>query len=66
MIRTVPNETINLLRPTLRGDKESFHPKMTEELENAILWFLITCAIRRERRHEEQHMTMLVHTRLAP
>lgn len=62
MIRTVPDETINLLRPALRGDKESFHPKMTEELENAILWFLITCAIRRERCHEDQHMTMLVHT----
>lgn len=62
MIRNVPDATLNHLRPVRRSEKDSFHPQMTEELENALLWFLITCAIRRERAQSDQHMTMLVHT----
>lgn len=62
MIRNVPTENLNLLRPARAGDKDSFHPQMTEELEKAILWFLISCAIRRARGQADKHMTMLVHT----
>lgn len=62
MIRIVPTEKLNLLRPARAGDKDTFHPQMTEELEKAILWFLISCAIRRARGHQDEHMTMLVHT----
>lgn len=62
MIRNVPAEKLNLLRPARAGDKDTFHPQMTEELEKAILWFLISCAIRRTRNQEDKHMTMLVHT----
>lgn len=62
MIRNVPDDTLNLLRPIRRSEKDNFQPQMTEELENAILWFLITCAIRRARAQSNQHMTMLVHT----
>lgn len=62
MIRKIPDEKLNLLRPARLGDKDMFHPQMVDELENAILWFLITCAIRRARGQSNQHMTMLVHT----
>ncbi|RKT75898.1 Z1 domain-containing protein [Rahnella aquatilis] len=62
MIRNVPEETLDLLRPARRGDKDEFYPQLTKELESSILWFLITCAIRRERGHIDKHMTMLVHT----
>lgn len=62
MIRNVPDDTLDLLRPVRRGDKDEFYPQLTKELENSILWFLISCAIRRERGHIDKHMTMLVHT----
>lgn len=62
MIRNVPTEKLNLLRPARAGDKDTFHPQLTEELEKATLWFLISCAIRRARGQQDKHMTMLVHT----
>lgn len=62
MIRNVPTEKLTLLRPSRAGDKDSFHPQMTEELEKAILWFLLSCVIRRARGQADMHMTMLVHT----
>ncbi|MDU9041951.1 Z1 domain-containing protein [Pseudomonas corrugata] len=60
MIRQVPDE--NRLRPARTSEKDSFYPQMTEELEKAVLWFLLSCAIRRARGQQDQHMTMLVHT----
>lgn len=62
MIRNVPKEKLNQLRPARASDKDTFGPKMTAELEEAVLWFLISCAIRRMRGQQEKHMTMLVHT----
>ncbi|UVE19412.1 Z1 domain-containing protein [Pseudomonas sp. LS44] len=62
MIRNVPTEKLNQLRPARASDKDTFRPQMTEELEKAVLWFLISCAIRRIRGQEDKHMTMLVHT----
>jgi hypothetical protein len=62
MIRHVPDEKLNLLRPVRPSEKDSFHPQMTEELVRAVLWFLLSCAIRRARDQQDQHMTMLVHT----
>lgn len=62
IIRAIPDHTISLLRPTNREDKDNFQPKLTQELESAILWFLISCAIRKYRKHTSNHMTMLIHT----
>lgn len=62
VIRTIRDEKLNLLRPVRLIDKDTFYPHMTEELESAILWFLISCAIRRARGHADKHMTMLIHT----
>jgi hypothetical protein len=61
MIRTIPVEKLKVLRPARATDK-TFKPQMTEELEQALLWFLISCAIRRARGQTGDHMSMLIHT----
>lgn len=61
MIRVIPEGKLDALRPARASDK-SFQPRMTEELENALLWFLISCAIRRTRGQSDHHMSMLIHT----
>jgi len=40
----------------------AFHPEMPESLQDAILYFLACCAVRRARGQADRHMTMLVHT----
>lgn len=62
MIRIIPPEEVDLIRPARAGDKDIFHPQVTEQLESALLWFLASCAIRRMRGQQNAHMTMLVHT----
>mgnify|MGYP006269374105 CR=1 FL=1 len=61
MVRMVPEKDPDLLRPKKNSDKESFRPQMTDNLGDAILWFLATCAIRRCRGDGKEHMSMLIH-----
>jgi len=62
MIRTIPENDISFLQPARRDEKDEFIPYMTESLENAVLYYLATCAARLVRGHKDAHMTMLVHT----
>lgn len=62
MIRSVPEEDEAALQPASSKEKDSFTPSMCGTLEAAMLHFLASCALRRARGHERQHMTMLVHT----
>lgn len=62
MIRTISAKNLDNYRPARRDDKDTFEPHVGEELRDALLWFLATCAIRRSRRDAGNHMTMLVHT----
>ena len=62
MIRRIPATEVAKLRPAGARNRAAFMPEITAELERALLWFLITCAIRRRRGHASSHMTMLVHT----
>ncbi|WP_217808202.1 Z1 domain-containing protein [Oceanibacterium hippocampi] len=62
MIRLLQEDEPERLRTTSPKDKESFHPEMTRSLEDAILWFLASCAIRHARGQEGEHMSMLVHS----
>lgn len=62
MIRIIPPEEVALIRSTKRDTQTTFSPGMTTQLERAVLWFLVTCAIRRHRGQGDAHMTMLVHT----
>ena len=62
VIRAVPEEELDRLRPPSKSNKDEFHPEVTDSLEDAILWFVGSCAIRLARGHTDRHMTMLVHT----
>jgi len=62
MIRIIPSEEVARIVPAVVKDRESFVPQITSQLEHALLWFLLTCALRRRRGQASSHMTMLVHT----
>jgi hypothetical protein len=62
MIRDVPAADEKMMQPPIGPAKTSFAPEVSESLQNAILYFLACCAVRRARGDCDQHMTMLVHT----
>lgn len=62
MIRLIPTEEVAKIRPTSAKNRASFTPQITPQLERALLWFIISCAMRRWRGQHSSHMTMLVHT----
>lgn len=62
MIRIIPGDEVDLIRPRKMAEKETFQPQITDCLVDAILWFIASSAIRRARGHDNKHMTMLVHT----
>lgn len=62
MFRSIPPEELEQLTPKGKGGHKSFTPVVTPQLQRAIAWFLISCAIRRTRGQQDDHMTMLVHT----
>lgn len=62
MIRVIDKDDLDLYRPARAQDREGFEPVMGPDLRDAILWFLVTCAVRRARGQDDKHMTMLVHT----
>ncbi|WP_256775091.1 MULTISPECIES: Z1 domain-containing protein [unclassified Stenotrophomonas] len=62
MFRSIPPEELGKLTPKGKGAHKSFMPDVTLQLQKAIAWFLISCAIRRTRGQQNDHMTMLVHT----
>ncbi len=62
MIREVPEEDEAKLQPPSRALRDKFQPEMPRSLEDAILWFLVCCAVRSARGQSGSHMTMLVHT----
>ncbi len=61
MIRRIPDEDVPLLRPGGREDADDFVPTLTDDIRDAVLWFLLATAARRAR-GDEKHSTMLVHT----
>lgn len=62
MIRLVEEEELKMLQPQNRAGQSGFRPEMPNSLEEAILWFLASCGIRRFREQNTSHMSMLVHT----
>lgn len=62
MIREVPKEDIECLRPLKRADVEDFVPEITETLQDAIDYFWLSTAARRVRGMGNRHATMLIHT----
>ncbi|WP_245671457.1 Z1 domain-containing protein [Nocardia amamiensis] len=62
MIRTVPDDDVELVRPKTRADAEGFYPTITDTLRRAVLYFWLTTAARRVRGGGNPHCTMLIHT----
>lgn len=60
MVKPIPEDEISVIRST--KNRKDFNPQVTKSLEQAILWFLLSCAVRRHRGHQNDHMSMLVHT----
>lgn len=61
MIRRIPDEDVSLLRPAGRADASDFVPTLTDDVCDAVRWFLLATAARRAR-GDAKHSTMLVHT----
>jgi Z1 domain len=61
MVRRVPDDTVDNLRPHGRGADSSFDPKITTELWNAVHYFWMATAARHAR-GDSGHSTMLIHT----
>ncbi|WP_040797532.1 Z1 domain-containing protein [Nocardia higoensis] len=62
MIREVPDEDVELVRPKSKLDAEGFVPAITDTLRRAVYYFWLTTAARRVRGTGNPHSTMLIHT----
>src|SRR5690606_3539761 len=62
MIREVPAEDVDHVRPAARADAEGFVPTITDTLETAIRYFWLVAAARRVRGTGTPHNTMRIHT----
>lgn len=62
MVRVVKDDDVDLLRPT-GASAAGFVPVLTDDLQDALIWFWLATAIRRLR-GDHGHSTMLVHTSL--
>ncbi|BCN63265.1 endonuclease [Prescottella equi] len=62
MIREVPDDEVDDLKPKSRRDAAYFDPAITPSLRAAVEWFWLATAARRVRGGGNPHSTMLVHT----
>lgn len=62
MIREVPEEDVERVRPLKKADVAGFVPEITETLNEAIRYFWMVTAARRVRGTGTPHNTMLIHT----
>lgn len=61
MIRVVPDEELDGLRPAKKADLAGFQPEITKSLRHAVLWFWLATAARHARGQQGQHSSMLIH-----
>lgn len=62
MIRQVPDDEVEALRPRSMGAVGEFDPAITESLADAVTYFFLATAARRVRGTGVEHSTMLIHT----
>ncbi|MGY1722731.1 Z1 domain-containing protein [Blastococcus sp. SYSU DS0533] len=63
VVSPVPmEEAADLRPPRKKADRDSWHPKITPTLAEAISWFILATAARRVRGHVNRHSSMLIHT----
>jgi hypothetical protein len=63
VIRRIPDEEVEDLRPTGKNTREEFWPALTPSLKDAINYFWLATAAR-VARGQDEHSTMLIHTTL--
>ncbi|WP_232078867.1 Z1 domain-containing protein [Mycobacterium florentinum] len=61
-IRTVPEDELDDLRPKGAAKRYQFEPRITDSLDAALRYFLMSTAARRLRGKGNRHATALVHT----
>lgn len=61
MIRSIPDEDLDDLRPKKQSAASGFTPEVTPALRKAVLWFWLATAVRHLRGQEDQHSSMLLH-----
>ncbi|GAB3428329.1 Z1 domain-containing protein [Flindersiella endophytica] len=61
MVRRVPDDTVDMLRPRGRAAAAGFSPEITTELRRSVLYFWMATAARLCR-GDDGHSTMLIHT----
>lgn len=61
-VRTVPEEELDDLRPKGAAKRHEFEPRITDSLDEALRYFLMSTAARRVRGKGNRHATALVHT----
>jgi len=64
VIRIIPVEEIEDLKPARLKDRDDFQPAITAEMENALHYFWMATAARQVRSGKKDHSTMLIHTTL--
>ncbi len=62
MIRLVPDDEVQHLRPASRDERFAFVPQITPSLADALSYFWMATAARRARSQTGEHSTMLIHT----
>jgi hypothetical protein len=62
MIRIVPDDEVDDLKPRNKKEAAHFQPGMTHSLRAAVEWFWLATAARRARGGGNPHSTMLIHT----
>lgn len=64
MIRRVPSEEADELKPSGRDDRYDFYPELTPSLKSALEYFWMGVAARAVRGQQNRHSSMLIHTSL--
>ncbi|NMO53844.1 Z1 domain-containing protein [Actinoplanes sp. TBRC 11911] len=64
MIREIPEDDVELVRPVNKAAAVDFMPEMTPSLRRSVLYFWLATAARRVRKSGVPHSTMLIHTTL--
>jgi hypothetical protein len=62
MVRTVPDDEIDDLKPRTKKEAADFYPGLTHSLRRSVEWFWLATAARKVRGGGNKHSTMLIHT----
>ncbi|GAA1251874.1 Z1 domain-containing protein [Pseudonocardia aurantiaca] len=62
MVRTVPDDEVDDLKPRTKKEAADFYPGLTHSLRRSVEWFWLATAARKVRGGGNKHSTMLIHT----